>query len=135
MALFELNRRPTRRQLRQFGVACLVALPLLGWFWGGGGQTTAALVAVGLALALLGAVRPKFLRPVYVALSIVAIPFGVVIGELILLFVFFGLLLPLGLVFRALGRDALELRWDRSAATYWQAKQPSRSAAHYFRQS
>ena len=36
MKLIEINWQPTDRQLRQFGVICLVALPALGWLWGGG---------------------------------------------------------------------------------------------------
>ena len=35
MKLVEINWNPTDRQLRQFGMIALVALPALGWLWSG----------------------------------------------------------------------------------------------------
>jgi hypothetical protein len=133
--LFELNRRPTQRQLRQFGVVCLVAFPLLGWLWGGGPVAIGVLAAVGLVLAIVGLAVPRALAPVFVGLSMVTIPIGLVVGELALLFIFVALFLPLGLVFRLIGRDALELKPDRSAETYWRAKRRPDGVARYYRQS
>jgi hypothetical protein len=135
MPLFELNRQPTTRQLRQFGAMCLVALPLVGWLWGGSGLTLGILAAIGLVLAALGGVAPRALAPVFVGLSLVTIPIGLVIGELILLMIYFGLLLPIGLAFRLIGRDALELTVDRSAPTYWRMKRQPDDVARYYRQS
>jgi hypothetical protein len=135
MPLFELNRRPTPRQLRQFGLVCLVALPLAGWLWGGGQMTIGVLAGIGLALAACGLAVPRALLPVFVGISVITIPIGLVAGELALLLIYFGLFLPLGLVFRLLGRDPLERTLDRSAATYWRSRKQPESAARYYRQS
>jgi hypothetical protein len=37
-----------------------------------------------------------------------------------------------GLIFRLVGRDPLQLKIDRRAATYWQAKKPSRGVRSFF---
>ncbi len=135
MAFLQVNWQPTDRQLRQFGGICLAALPLLGWFWGGSLITIGVLASLGLVLATVGWVFPQALRPVFVALTLGALPLGILVGELTLLLLYFGLFLPLGLLFRLMRRDALQLRLDRSCASYWQAKKPPVSVASYFRQS
>lgn len=135
MTLVEVNWKPTGRQLRQFGVISLVALPLLGWLWGGGAQVVAALAAVGLAIAVIGLAVPAAIRPVYLAMTLVAVPIGIVLGELAMLLIYFGLFLPIGLVFRLVRRDALERKLDRSAPSYWRLKKQPRGPASYFRQS
>ena len=49
-------------------------------------------------------------------------------------FLFFGLITPLGLVFRLIGKDPLNRRFDRAAATYWSDPRPRRGKESYFRQ-
>ncbi len=135
MKLFELNWNPTARQLRQFGVISLFALPLVGWLWGAGGSVLAALGLGGLVFAAAGFVFPKLLKPIFVALMVLATPIGIVIGELAMMMIYFGMFLPLGLFFRLVGRDALLLKLDREAKTYWSAKKQPGSARSYYRQS
>lgn len=135
MKLVEVNWNPTNRQLRQFGLICLFALPLISWLWGGGSQVVIGLGAIGLGLALAGAVFPAILKPVFLALTIVTTPIGVVLGEAAMLSIYFGVFLPIGLVFRLMGRDGLQLKRDPEASTYWQSKTPPRDVASYYRQS
>ena len=142
MKLIDINRDPTDRQLKQFGVAALMFLPLIGWLATGKPRTIAAanfplqggLAAVGLALAVLGFIKPKALRPIFVGASLVTLPIGLVIGEVVLLAIFYGLFAPMGVLFRLIGRDALQRRLDRGATTYWQPKPQPDSPARYYRQ-
>jgi hypothetical protein len=142
MKLIELNRQPTDRQLKQFGFACLVFLPLAGWVFSGKPRTLeaanvpllAGLAGCGLLLAVLSLLKPQALKSLFVGMSIVALPIGLVVGELVLLGVFFLVFTPLALVFRLIGRDALQRKLDRQATSYWQPKAQPRDAASYFRQ-
>jgi len=142
MKLIELNRNPTDRQLKQFGIAALVFLPFIGWLATGKPRTLDAasfavlggLAAVGLATAVLGFIKPKALRPLFVGASLVTLPIGMVVGEAVLLVIFYGLFAPMGLLFRLIGRDALQCRLDRDAKTYWQPKRQPDSPARYYRQ-
>lgn len=135
MSLVEINWKPTDRQLRQFGLTCVVALPALGWLWGGNGPVIGSLAAIGTALAAASFVRPQSVKPVFLALTIVTAPIGIVVGELSMLLVYFAVFLPMALVFRLLKRDALQRLFDRQAASYWQTKDRARSPASYYRQS
>ena len=58
-----------------------------------------------------------------------------VIGELALFLVYFGVVLPVGLVARIARRDALKMKFDREATSYWEAKSKPRDTASYYRQS
>lgn len=136
MKLVELNWRPTDRQAKQFGCICLIALPALTWLWSAG-DLSAVLVSatVGALLALTGFLAPKWLKPVFVLLTLAVFPIGLAIGELMQLLIFFGLFVPLGWLFRMMGRDPLERKLDRQASTYWQPKRVAPDPASYFRQS
>ena len=135
MKLIEINWRPSDRQLRQFGIICLVALPAVGWLWGGGTTTILVLASIGLALALIGIAEPAILKPVFLVLTLVATPIGMVIGELAMLLIYFLVFLPFGLVFRLVQRDALQLRVDRKRKTYWQPKKQPQNVTSYYHQS
>jgi len=135
MKLIEVNWNPSNRQLRQFGIICLFALPLLGWLWGGSPEVVISLAAGGLLFAIAGVAHPKMVKPAFLALTIVAAPVGMVIGEAAMLSIYLGVFLPIGLVFRVMNRDGLQLKFDRRAKTYWQSKKQPRDAASYFRQS
>ena len=135
MALIDIQWKPTHRQLRQFGVIALVALPLVGWIWGAGSSVLVALGLIGLAIAAAGFVYPKLIQPIFVGLMLIATPIGLVIGELAMLLMYFGMFLPLGLFFRLVGRDALALKLDPDAKTYWSEKKQPSDVRSYYRQS
>ena len=135
MKLVEVNWNPTHRQLRQFAVVCLVALPLAGWLWGVDAADQSVLLALGAVIAIAGWIYPPMARPAFLALSIVAAPIGVIVGEMAMLLIYFAVLLPIGLCFRLVKRDALQLRINRAAKTYWQPKKQPSGVASYYRQS
>jgi len=135
MKLIDFNWTPSDRQLRQFAVICLFALPLVGWFWGGGTVVVGVLAGVGLVFAVVGWFLPITIKPVFLVLTMVATPIGIVIGEFTLLLVYFGVFLPIGLCFLIVRRDGLQLKMDRQCKTYWQTKPQPKSAKSYYRQS
>lgn len=135
MRLIELNWNPTPRQLRQFGGLSLVALPLITWVWGGGTDLVLTMLGIGALLAVVGLVVPSVLRPIFVAVSVIGAPIGMVVGELTMLLIFFGVFVPVGLFFRLIRRDALQLKIDRNCDSYWQPKRGPGSVASYYRQS
>jgi hypothetical protein len=133
MSLLDLNLRPADRQLRQFAWISLFALPLIGWFWGGSIPLIAILAVVGAAMVLVSLVWPQALKPIFLGLTLIALPIGFVVSELSLLLIYFVFFLPLGLLFRLMKRDALQLKFDRRASTYWQPKPRPRGPSSYFR--
>jgi hypothetical protein len=144
--LIEIDWRPPRRTLRQFGLVALVGfggLAACAWFerlvftfglgaarpWVAGG-----LAALGLLAAACSLVRPEANRPLYVGLSLAAWPIGFVVSHLILAAIFYGVILPVGLGLRLAGRDPLARRFDRGAGSYWVEARPERPRSSYFKQ-
>jgi hypothetical protein len=134
MALLEIQWKPTSRQLRQFGIICMFALPFITWLWGGSLSTVGILAAIGVGLAVIGLVAPVLLKPLFIALTLITLPIGLVVGEIAMAFIYFGMILPFGIVFRLVGRDALQLKRDKME-THWRPKKQPKDMASYFHQS
>jgi hypothetical protein len=100
-----------------FGIVTLLNAWHFGrlWPWTGG---TAALF---LAAALL---RPALLHP----LNRLWLQFGLllhrVVNPVVMALLFYGTVLPTGLVMRALGKDLLRLKRQPEAASYWIVRAP-----------
>ncbi len=125
---------PSDRQLRQFGLTALFALPLAAGLCSHGNlKVVLDAAAAGALIAVSGLVYPRGLKPLCIALSLLAWPIGIVVNELLMAVMFFAVFVPLGLIFRCLGRDALQRKLDRDADSYWQPKPPPKDAASYFR--
>lgn len=144
--LVRLDLRPERKQLRQFGWVALVAFGFLGTvvLWKGGlfgasfGASTRtvayAMWSLGALSAALSLVRPEANRPLFVALGVLAFPIGWVVSHVVLAVVFFGVLTPVGLLFRLLGRDPLERRFRADRQSYWVDLPEVDDEKDYFRQ-
>ncbi|MCR4415167.1 MAG: SxtJ family membrane protein [Thermoguttaceae bacterium] len=131
LANFEWNPRP--RQLRQFAATALVVFPCIAWLWGSG-QIGWTLATAGMFWSGLGLACPAVVKPLYLVLSAVALPIGWVMGEVLLALVYCLVFVPVGLTMRMIGRDPLQRRFDREAATYWQPKKPPAGPSSYLRQ-
>ena len=130
----EINWHPENRQVRNFGLASLVALPLAAALWTRGSfWAMGSAAAIGGLLAAIGIAWPRGSRPLLVAISIVTAPLALAIHDLVLLLAFFLVVVPVGLLFRLIGRDPLQLKIDRTAGTYWQEKKQPRDVRSYFR--
>ena len=129
----EINWAPSSRQLRQFGVLCVFVLPLVGWLWNVGTSGLAFTLLVGSIVAVVSFAWPAAVKPLFVGLMLAAAPIGMVAGEVAMLLIFLGVFLPISLIFRLLGRDALRLKVDKDATTYWQPKSEPKRVSSYYR--
>lgn len=134
MAVFRINTKPSDRQLRQFGLLCIVLMPAIAWVWGGSNSTILATALIGAGLGLLGVIAPSALKPVFVGLVLVSFPIGFIIGELILLMIFVGVFLPMALLFRIIRRDVLQRRLNAGSETFWVPRNAPSNVRRYFQQ-
>lgn len=134
MAVFRINTNPDTRQLRQFGLLCVVLLPVITWVWGGSSSTILTVASVGAGLGLLGIFAPRVLKPVFIGLVFVSFPIGMIIGELILLMIFVGVFLPMAVLFRMIGRDVLHRRMSAESKTFWVPRNSPSNVRRYFQQ-
>jgi hypothetical protein len=138
MALVEINRDPTPRQIRQFALFWLPAFCLLlgglavyRYAWWPAAWT---LAGIGALSVVFGVFRPTVMRMVFIGWMWAAFPIGWLVSHLLLGAIFFLVLTPIGLIVRAVGRDPLERKLDRAARTYWIARPGEADPASYFRQ-
>lgn len=137
MAMIDINWRPSPKELRVFAVLWLVFFALLGvWFYSRGATATVfgTLWAVAGGGGLLGLALPTAMRPAYVIWMGLAFPIGWLVSHLLLAALFFGLILPTGLLLKVFGYDALHRKLDPEAGTYWTARRQPDSAKRYFSQ-
>ena len=146
--MVEIDWRPDERTLRQFGFIALFGfgfVATIAWFERlvfasliDLGQARLVVTSIFAGLAVLSAsfslLAPRANLPIYLGLTLVAYPIGFVISHAIMAFLFFGMITPLGLLFRLIGKDPLQRSLDPSAETYWAEPRPRRSKDSYFRQ-
>jgi hypothetical protein len=133
----EATRRPTERQLRLFaflgGAICTFLALWQGWT--GGISATAAMYAcLAVVLAIVGAFRACWLRPIFIAWMVAVFPLAWLVSHVVLGLVYFGLIAPLGLLLRLSGRDALDLRPPSAQDGYWKEKPAAKDPSQYLRQ-
>ena len=92
------------------------------------------LLAVGGISAFFSLVAPKANLPLFVGLSILAFPIGFVLSYVILGFLFYGVITPIGMIMRVFGRDPLLRSFDGEQTSYWSEPRPSRGKESYFKQ-
>ena len=76
---------------------------------------------------------PSLISPLYVALTLVTLPIGLIVGEAALVAIYIGVFLPIGILFRLMGRDALQRTIDRSAVSYWEESRGEQPKKSYLR--
>jgi Saxitoxin biosynthesis operon protein SxtJ len=135
--MIEINKNPSRKELAWFGLLCLAFFGLIGLsalhkthalhgavvIW----TVAAAFVAFYFAF-------PPFQRPIYLGWMYAAYPIGWAVSILLLTVAFFGVFAPIGFLMRAMSRDPLTRKFDRSAPTYWSPHEPGTDPERYFRQ-
>lgn len=137
--MIKLDLKPKNETVRQFGWIALFGFPLAGLAltqWPGSLPINTLWVLVGLGVACgLAAVANVLviLRPIYVAMTLLAFPIGLMISTVLLSTIYFLLFTPVGLFFRLTGKDPLERRIDPSAPTYWRTRGAQRAPSSYLR--
>ncbi|HEY6070201.1 MAG TPA: SxtJ family membrane protein [Chthoniobacterales bacterium] len=129
----ELKTGP--RDLRKFGLmvgGVFVALGIL--FLLRHKPSYPFLVWPGVALILFGAVAPRALKYIYIAWMSVAFTLGFVMSRVLLTICFFFLVTPIALIGRLFGKDFLNRKLDRQAATYWVRCEAGPKAAESYEQ-
>jgi hypothetical protein len=137
MTFADIPLRPTSRALRQFAAAWLVFFLAFGAHQYLVRKHTSAglfLMALALAVGLLGLIKPGAVRWVFVVWMVAAFPIGWLISLLMLLVMYYGIITPVAVFFRLRGRDLLGRKPAPTAATFWLPKQAPQDVRSYFRQ-
>jgi len=115
--------KTTTPEVRKFGLTIGVFLLLIAGFLFWKQKPDFPYFAyVGGGLALLGLIAPIFLKPIYKIWMSFAVVMGFIMTRVILTIVYFGLFTPMALAAKLFGKDLLNKRWDKNAATYWEKR-------------
>ena len=130
-----MKRRDDKKQLRHFGLLVGGIFAVIGlWrvlFRAEGPRLWALALAAALVVPAL--VLPRSLTHVHRAWMAVGEALGWINTRIILSIIFYGLVTPMGIIMRRLGRDPMKRRFEPGVATYRVPKGP-RPAAHMTRQ-
>lgn len=110
---------------RAFGVVFTVVFAIIGLLplFGGGPVRWWSLMVAGVFL-LAALVRPRVLAPLNRLWTRFGLLLHNITNPIIMGLVFFLAVTPTALIMRALGKDPLRRRFDKSAKTYWIDRQP-----------
>jgi hypothetical protein len=136
MGLYDdLNRNPTRRDLVSFGVIVAAGMATIAGLLHHYGHEERALVclAVGGAVLVLSWV-PPIGRRLYVLWMGLGMTIGFFTAPVVMLVVYFVVVVPVGLWFKLVRRDAMRRRLDPQATSYWEDYPRSKEPASYVRQ-
>jgi ABC-type uncharacterized transport system permease subunit len=89
---------------------------------------------VGALAGLSSLLLPAANLPLYVVLTLITYPIGLVLSYVLMAFVFYVIFTPVGLWFRLIGRDPLHRKFDPNAESYWIPHGAPKSADRYFKQ-
>jgi hypothetical protein len=144
--MLKINLKPSTKQLRQFGYIAVVALSILAAvaFFKNGllgfdfGESTplisGMLLGAGLLLGSFSLVAPHLNRYPFLFLTFITYPIGFCLSYVIMIFLFYGVITPVGLLLRLVGRDPLQRRFEPDAPTYWVSPTARKSKEDYFKQ-
>ena len=137
MPLVDINKDPSPRELRWFGLIALAfgglvsgvifarsRWPITSWI-----PLAAAVLIAGVYYAF-----PALRRPIYVGWMYAFLPLGIVTNFVLLAAIYFLIFTPIGLLMRLVARERVPRRFDRSAASHWIKRPAPRPPESYFRQ-
>jgi len=120
---------------RGFAVVFTVVFVLVG-LWpllsGGPARTWALLIAAAFLLA--GFAAPGILAPLNRLWFRFGMALGRIVSPIVMGIIFFGTVMPTGLLMRLFRKDVLRLRFDPAAESYWIPRDPPGPSAESLKQ-
>ena len=133
----DIDLNPSSRILRQFAAVWLIvvgAIALNQWLVRGNPRVGIALLAIAVVASTLALLRPRFIRPVFLACTVATFPIGWLVSQVLLLTLFAIVITPVALLFKITGRDRLGRRRTPERPTYWKPRAPIQDVRRYLRQ-
>jgi hypothetical protein len=124
-----------RKHLRSFGFIVAAGFTIIGlWplvFRGDGVRTWA--LGIAIFMFTTGLIYPPVLKPLFRVWMAVGEVLGWVNTRIILALVYYGMIVPIGMLLRLMKNDPMQRSFDRSAASY-RITRTKRPASHMQRQ-
>ncbi len=79
-------------------------------------------------------ISPGLVRPLYVILTVLAFPIGWISSNIILMLLYYGMILPVGVLLRFFGKDPVDKRFKDGAISSWVPKKQDLDRKRYYNQ-
>jgi hypothetical protein len=132
---FSRDRAPTMGSDRSFGLVIATAIAILSMlpvrhgeapsFWG---------LAAAVAFAVAALLAPDRLRPLNRLWFKLGAALHKITNPIIMGVLFFGVILPIAMLFRLRGADPLKLSFDKNATSYWTMRDAADAAGDMSKQ-
>lgn len=126
MGIGAMEQAATGKELRQFGLSVGAIFVVIG-FWPlvfRGEPLRLWATGIGGLLIVCGGAVPSILAPVYKEWMRVGHILGWINTRILLGIVFYGLVTPIGIVFRLMGKDTMRQAFSESSTTYRVLRSP-----------
>jgi hypothetical protein len=119
-----INIRPDQPSEKSFGIVFSIVFFLIGvYLFLKGSRIYVLVFYFSILFIFLAYVAPKFLSyPNWLWFKFGLI-LGVVVSPVIIGFVYFSTVVPIGLIMKLIGKDLLNQKLDKKSKTYWQTKE------------
>ncbi len=137
MGLIEINKNPSPRELKWFGLLFALFFGLVGAIvlWRSGSRTAAVILwSIGSVAAILFYVIRPWQRFMYLGWMYAAFPIGWIVTHVILALIYYLVFTPIGLAMRLLGKDPMNRNLEPETKSYWIEHRSDEDPARYFRQ-
>ena len=110
----------TKEEIRKFGIVIGIILLIIGviLLWKRNIYYP-ILMIIGIFLFVGGLAIPIILKPIFIIWMIFATIMGWLMTRFILSLLFYGLITPISLIARLMGKKFIYLRWDKINNSYW----------------
>jgi len=113
-----------KKQIRTFGITLTLVLIAIGFvqFLKGNIITYKCLFGAALVILIMTLLIPIMIKPLYIGALYLSHALGWFNTRLILGILFYLIFTPIAIVFRIIGRDPLERKFDKNAPSYWKIR-------------
>lgn len=113
-----------KKTVRKFGIIfSIILLMISGWLWYKNRPSWIWFGGFGAVMGMVALVFTSVLLPIYKAMTMLSIIIGYFVSRLILTFMFALFFIPVGLGMRLFGKDILDKKINKQAASYWIKKE------------
>ena len=112
--------KSSRKELREFGITIGIVLLLLSGIALWRGKASFPYFGIsGILFIGIGFTAPNILKPLQKMWMGMSVVIGFFMSRLILTVLFYGVITPIGLLTRLLGKDVLDQRLCKEKTSYW----------------
>jgi hypothetical protein len=133
MASIRLSQTRTKEDLRSFGLQMALILGLIaGWVMYQNKASWLLWVTLTFLFGISALLAPSILRPIDKFWMKLGEWLGMIMTPVIMGVLFYGVITPIGLIMRALGKDLIDQKLDKSAKSYWIKATKTEDQSRYF---